>query len=113
MHKSVTMILVHFTNRHSLKYEYNNKYKEQKQSFERRNIMKYEVAEETGMRLVLNTENAGYVELAEVINDSIYVYIDDVDYFDNVDQCEAAERDVDTFVEFWRNKGKKLYNEED
>lgn len=75
--------------------------------------MKYEVAEETGMRLVLNTENAGYVELAEVINDSIYVYIDDVDYFDNVDQCEAAERDVDAFVEFWENKGKKLYNEED
>ena len=78
--------------------------------------MKYEVAdvaEETGMRLVLNTENAGYVELAEVINDIIYVYIDDVDYFDNVDQCEAAERDVDAFVEFWSGKGKKLYNEED
>ena len=75
--------------------------------------MKYEVAEETGMRLVLNTENSGYVELAEVINDFIYVYIDDVDYFDNVDQCESAERDVDTFVEFWTNKGKKLYNEED
>ena len=74
--------------------------------------MKYEVAEESGMRLVLNTENSGYVELAEVINDSIYVYIDDVDYFDNVDQCEAAERDVDTFVEFWRKKKKKLYNEE-
>ena len=35
--------------------------------------MKYEVAEETGMRLVLNTENAGYIELAEVINDSISV----------------------------------------
>ena len=34
MHKSVTVILVHFHNRHSLKYEYNNKYKE-----ERRNIM--------------------------------------------------------------------------
>ena len=31
--------MVHFHNRHSLKYEYNNKYKEQKQSFERRNIM--------------------------------------------------------------------------
>ena len=75
--------------------------------------MKYEVAEETGMRLVLNTESSGYVELAEVINDSIYVYIDDVDYFDNVDQCEAAERDVDAFVEFWENKGKKLYSEED
>ena len=105
--------MLHFDNRHSLKYEYNNKCKEQKQSFERRNIMKYEVAEETGMRLVLNTENAGYIELAEVINDSIYVYIDDVDYFDNVDQCEAAERDVDTFVEFWKSKGKKLYNEED
>lgn len=76
-------------------------------------IMKYEVAEETGMRLVLKTENAGYVELAEIIDDIIYVYIDDVDYFDNVDQCEAAERDVDTFVEFWIGKGKKLYNEED
>ena len=75
--------------------------------------MRYEVAEETGMRLVLNTENAGYIELAEVINDSIYVYIDDVDYFDNVYQCEAAERDVDAFVEFWEAKGKKLYNEED
>ena len=75
--------------------------------------MKYEVAEETGMRLVLNTENSGYVELAKVINDFIYAYIDDVDYFDNVYQCEAAERDVDTFVEFWTNKGKKLYNEED
>ena len=75
--------------------------------------MKYEVAEEAGMRLVLNTENAGYIELAEVINDSIYVYIDDVDYFDNVDQCEAAERDVDAFVEFWKTRGKKLYNEED
>ena len=81
--------------------------------FERRNIMKYEVAEERGMQLVLNTENAGYIELAEVINDNIYVYIDDVDYFDNVDQCEAAERDVDTFVEFWETRGKKLYNEED
>ena len=105
--------MVHFNNRHSSKYEYNHKCKEQKQSFERRNIMKYEVAEETGMRLVLKTENAGYVELAEVINDIIYVYIDDVDYFDNVDQCEAAERDVDTFVEFWKTRGKKLYNEED
>ena len=101
-------------NRHSLKYEYNNKCKEQKQKFSKGDkIMKYEVAEETGMRLVLNTENAGYIELAEVINDSIYVYIDDVDYFDNVDQCEAAERDVDTFVEFWETRGKKLYNEED
>ena len=75
--------------------------------------MKYEVAEEAGMRLVLNTDNAGYVELAEVIGDFIYLYIDDVDYFDNVDQCEAAERDVDAFVEFWSGKGKKLYNEED
>ena len=75
--------------------------------------MKYEVAEETGMRLVLKTENARYIELAEVINDSIYVYIDDVDYFDNVYQCEAAEQDVCKFVEFWRMKGKKLYNEED
>ena len=75
--------------------------------------MKYEVAEETGTVLVLNTENAGYIELAEVIEDFIYVYIDDVDYFDNVDQCEAAERDVDTFVESWEAKGKKLYNEED
>ena len=75
--------------------------------------MKYEGAEETGMRLVLNTENAGYIELAEVIGDFIYVYIDDVDYFDNVDQCEAAERDVDTFVEFCKTKGKKLYSEED
>ena len=74
--------------------------------------MKYEVAEESGMKLVLNTESAGYVELAEVIGDFIYVYIDDVDYFDNVDQCEAAERDVDTFVEFWECKGKKIYNEE-
>ena len=75
--------------------------------------MKYEVAEETGMRLVLNTENAGYIELAEVIGDFIYIYIDDVDYFDNVDQCEAAERDVDTSVEFWEARGKKLYSEED
>ena len=75
--------------------------------------MKYEVAEERGMRLVLKTENAGYVELAEVINDSIYVYIDDVDYFDNVYQCEAAEQDVLKFVEFWQTRGKKLYNEED
>ena len=75
--------------------------------------MKYEVAEETEMRLVLNTKNAGYIELAEVIEDFIYVYIDDVDYFDNVYQCEASERDVDTFVEFWSVKGKKLYNEED
>lgn len=75
--------------------------------------MKYEVAEERAMQLVLKTENAGYVELAEIIDDIIYVYIDDVDYFDNVDQCEAAERDVDTFVEFWKNKDKKLYNEED
>lgn len=86
--------------------------KNKNKSFERRNIMKYEVAEETGMRLVLNTENAGYIELAEIIGDFIYVYIDDVDYFDNVDQCEAAERDVDTFVEFWETRGKKLYNEE-
>ena len=39
MHKNRTIILVYFHNRHSLKYEYNNKYKEQKQSFERRNIM--------------------------------------------------------------------------
>lgn len=75
--------------------------------------MKYEVAEETGMRLVLNTENAGYIELAKIIDDIIYVYIDDVDYFDNVYQCESAEQDVLKFVEFWRNKGKKLYNEED
>ena len=75
--------------------------------------MKYEVAEETGMRLVLNTENAGYIELAKVIGDFIYVYIDDVDYFENVYQSEEAGQDVLKFVEFWRNKGKKLYNEED
>ena len=75
--------------------------------------MKYEVAEERGMALVLNTENAGCVELAEVIGDFIYVYIDDVDYFDNVYQCEEAEQDVLKFVEFWQIKGKKLYNEED
>ena len=75
--------------------------------------MKYEVSEEKGMRLVLNTENAGYIELAKVIGDFIYIYIDDVEYFENVYTCRAAERDVDTFVEFWRNKGKKLYNEED
>ena len=75
--------------------------------------MKYEVAEETGMRLVLKTENAGYIELAKVIGDFIYLYIDDVDYFDNVYQCREAEQDVLKFVEFWRNKGKKLYNEED
>ena len=31
--------MVNFNNRHSLKYDYNNKYKETKQSFERRNIM--------------------------------------------------------------------------
>ena len=74
--------------------------------------MKYEVAEEREMKLVLKTENSGYVELAEVIGDFIYLYIDDVDYFDNVYQCEEAEQDVLKFVEFWRNKGKKLYNEE-
>ena len=39
MHKSGTVILWIFTNRHSLKYEYNNKYKEQNKVFERRNIM--------------------------------------------------------------------------
>ena len=76
-------------------------------------MMNYEVAEERAMKLVLKTKSTGYVELAEVIGDFIYVYIDDVDYFDNVDQCEAAERDVDTFVESWSGKGKKLYNEED
>lgn len=76
-------------------------------------MMNYEVAEERAMKLVLKTENSGYVELAEVINDFIYVYIDDVDYFDNVYQCEAAEQDVCKFVEFWMDKGKKLYNEED
>ena len=75
--------------------------------------MKYEVAEEAGMSLVLNTKNAGYVELAEVIGDFIYLYIDDVDYFDNVYQCRDAERDVLKFVEFWSGKGKKLYSEED
>ena len=75
--------------------------------------MKYEVAEERGMRLFLNTENAGYIKLAEVIGDFIYVLIDDVDYFDNVYQCEEAEHDVCKFVEFWSGKGKKLYNEED
>ena len=76
-------------------------------------MMNYGVAEERAMKLVLKTENAGYVELAEIINDIIYVYIDDVDYFDNVDQCESAEQDVCKFVEFWSSKGKKLYNEED
>ena len=75
--------------------------------------MKYEVAEERGMRLVLKTENAGYIKLAEVIGDFIYVLIDDVDYFENVYQCESAEQDISKFVEFWTNKGKKLYNEED
>ena len=75
--------------------------------------MKYEVAEETGMRLVLKTENEGYIKLAEVIGDFIYVLIDDVDYFDNVYQCEETEQDICKFVEFWRGKGKKLYNEED
>ena len=75
--------------------------------------MKYEVAEERGMQLVLNTENAGYIGLAKVIGDFIYVYIDDVDYFDNVYQCEEVEQDVLKFVEFWESKGKKLYSEED
>ena len=62
--------------------------------------MKYEVSEEKGMRLVLKTENAGYIELAKVIGDFIYIYIDDVDYFDKVYQCEEAEQDVLKFVEF-------------
>ena len=75
--------------------------------------MKYEVAEEKGMRLVLKTENAGYIELAKVIGDFIYVYIDDVDYFEYAYQCEEVHQDVLKFVEFWRNKGKKLYDEED
>ena len=75
--------------------------------------MKYEVAEEKGKRLVLKRENAGYIELAKVIGGFIYIYIDDVDYFDNVYQCREAEQDVLKFVEFWRNKGKKLYNEEE
>ena len=47
---------VNFYNGYSLKYEYNNKCKEQNKVFERRNIMNYEVAEEAGMRLVLKTK---------------------------------------------------------
>ena len=75
--------------------------------------MKYEVAEETGMRLVLNTKKCRIYWACKVIGDFIYLYIDDVDYFDNVYQCREAEQDVLKFVEFWTNKGKKLYNEED
>ena len=40
--------------------------------------MKYEVAEETGKRLVLKRENAGYIELAEVIGDFIYDLIKEI-----------------------------------
>ena len=32
MHKSWTIILVNFDNRHSLKYEYNDKYKEERRN---------------------------------------------------------------------------------
>ena len=39
MHKNRTVILVHFDNRHSLKYEYNNKYKEENKVLKGENIM--------------------------------------------------------------------------
>lgn len=74
--------------------------------------MKYEVSEKMKNHLVMYTENAGFVLLAEVTGEFIYVWIDYVDYFDNVDQADAAQRDVDKFVRFWKSRGKKLYNEE-
>lgn len=60
-------------------------------------LLKFEVAEQRGNELVLKTENAGYVKLAELIGNSVHVCIDDVEYFDNVDQCDAAYRDVTRF----------------
>lgn len=74
--------------------------------------MKYEVSEVLEDHLVMYTENAGFVLLADVNDKFIYNWIDYVKFFDNVDQADAAQRDVNKFISFWKEKGKKLYNEE-
>lgn len=75
-------------------------------------MIKFEVSEELKKRLVMFTKNAGPILLAEVDDNYIYVWIDYVEYFDNVDQADAAKRDVDIYVRCWKEIGKKLYNEE-
>ena len=72
----------------------------------------YEVSQEVKKHLVMYTEKAGPILLADVNDIFIYVWIDFVEFFDNVDQADAAQRDVDKFVRFWKSKGKKLYYEE-
>ena len=72
----------------------------------------YEVSEELKDHLVMYTENAGPILLADVNANFVYVWIDYVEFFDNVDQADAAQRDVNKFVRFWKSRGKKLYNEE-
>lgn len=58
-------------------------------------MKKYLVAEER--------ENALYIrdiKLAEVKDEEIYVYIDDIDYFETEEEYLAAVEDVDTYVEY-------------
>ena len=77
--------------------------------------MEFEVSEVLNVlkhHLFTHTKNAGFVSLADVKGNFIYVWIDDVEYFDNVDQADAAQRDVNKFVSFWKSRGKKLYNKE-
>ena len=75
-------------------------------------MIKYEVSEEMKDHLVMYTKNVGFVLLADVNDNFIYVWIDYVEFFDNVDQADAAQRDVNKFVRFWKSRGKKLYNKE-
>lgn len=51
-------------------------------------------------------------KLAEMKDEKFYSYIDDIDSFRNVDECNAAYADVEEFEEDWRAEGAQLLSED-
>lgn len=52
-------------------------------------------------------------KLAEIIDEKIYFYIDDIDSFETVDECEKAYDDVEEFAEIWQTEGATMYSDEE
>lgn len=48
-------------------------------------------------------------KLAEMKDEKLYKYIDDIDSFRNVDECNAAYADVEEFEEGWTAEGAVIW----
>lgn len=51
-------------------------------------------------------------KLAELRDEKLYRYIDDIDSFRNVDECNAAYADVEEFEEDWSAEGATIWSED-